>query len=78
MQIFNSGFFWFFEGILFVVVIFAGRAWANGAGDVTAAANVGAAATPPTLTRACSALLRLRISCRVFSSENPLARSAIL
>lgn len=32
MQIFNSGFFWFFEGILFVVVIFAVRAWAKDRG----------------------------------------------
>jgi hypothetical protein len=28
MQIFNSGLFWFVEGILFVVVIMAVRAWA--------------------------------------------------
>ena len=26
MQIFNSGYFWFIEGILFVIVIMAGRA----------------------------------------------------
>jgi hypothetical protein len=32
MQIFNSGFFWFGEGILFVVVILAVRAWAEGRG----------------------------------------------
>jgi len=32
MQIFNSGFFWFAEGILFVVVILAVRAWAKDRG----------------------------------------------
>ena len=29
MQIFNSGLFWFVEGILFVVVVLAVRAWAT-------------------------------------------------
>jgi hypothetical protein len=29
MQIFNSALFWFVEGILFVVVILAVRAWAQ-------------------------------------------------
>ena len=29
MQIFNTGFFWFVEGILFVIVILALGAWAN-------------------------------------------------
>jgi hypothetical protein len=32
MQIFNSGFFWFMEGILFVVVVLAVRAWARDRG----------------------------------------------
>jgi len=32
VQIFNSGFFWFVEGILFVVVILAVRAWAKDRG----------------------------------------------
>ena len=32
MQIFNSGLFWFIEGILFVVVILAVRAWAQDRG----------------------------------------------
>jgi hypothetical protein len=32
MQIFNSGFFWFVEGILFVVMILGFRAWALGRG----------------------------------------------
>lgn len=32
MQIFNSGLFWFVEGILFVVVIMAVRAWAQDRG----------------------------------------------
>ena len=30
MQIFNSGFFWFVEGILFVVMIMGVREWARG------------------------------------------------
>jgi len=34
MQIFNSGFFWFVEGILFVVMILAARAWARDRGLV--------------------------------------------
>jgi hypothetical protein len=29
MQIFNSGFFWFVEGVLFVVILLALRAWAR-------------------------------------------------
>ena len=29
MQIFNSGLFWFVEGILFVVVVLAVKAWAR-------------------------------------------------
>ena len=32
MQIFNSGLFWFVEGILFVVVILSVRAWARDKG----------------------------------------------
>ncbi len=32
MQIFNSGFFWFVEGILFVVMIMGVREWARGKG----------------------------------------------
>jgi hypothetical protein len=32
MQIFNSGFFWFVEGILFVVVVLAVSAWARDRG----------------------------------------------
>jgi hypothetical protein len=32
MQIFNSGFFWFVEGILFVVMIMGMREWARGRG----------------------------------------------
>ena len=32
MQIFNSGFFWFAEGILFCLVIIGFRAWASGRG----------------------------------------------
>ena len=32
MQIFNSGMFWFVEGILFVVVVMAVRAWAQDTG----------------------------------------------
>ncbi|MFC1575340.1 dehalogenase [Gemmatimonadota bacterium] len=32
MQIFNSGFFWFVEGILFVVMILGLRAWARDRG----------------------------------------------
>jgi len=29
MQLFNSGFFWFIEGVLFCVVVLALRAWAR-------------------------------------------------
>jgi len=32
MQIFNSGFFWFFEGILFVFVVLGVNAWAKDRG----------------------------------------------
>jgi hypothetical protein len=32
MQIFNSGFFWFAEGILFCLVLIGFRAWALGRG----------------------------------------------
>lgn len=32
MQIFNSGLFWFVEGILFMVVLLAVRAWAQDRG----------------------------------------------
>ena len=32
MQIFNSGFFWFIEGVLFVVVVMAMKAWARDRG----------------------------------------------
>ena len=32
MQIFNSGFFWFVEGILFVVAVLGFRAWARDRG----------------------------------------------
>lgn len=32
MQVFNSGFFWFVEGILFVVILLAVRAWARDRG----------------------------------------------
>ncbi len=32
MQIFNSGLFWFVEGILFVVIVLAVKAWAEDRG----------------------------------------------
>jgi len=32
MQIFNSGFFWFAEGILFCLILVGFRAWAQGRG----------------------------------------------
>jgi hypothetical protein len=32
MQFFNSGFFWFVEGILFVVILLATREWARDRG----------------------------------------------
>lgn len=32
MQIFNSGFFWFFEGILFVLIVLGVNAWAKDRG----------------------------------------------
>lgn len=32
MQIFDSGFFWFVEGVLFVLVILGSRAWARDRG----------------------------------------------